>query len=1028
MFVDFNSSRLRRMALTALITSLSGVMTAASAQVTLAGSIAQRKAGIVQGYGRLPLRFEANQGQTDKSVKFVSHGSNYALFLTGQGAALALTKKTSPAATKTDVVQMQLTGAAMDVQPVGLDKLPGASNYLLGNDPAQWHTGIPAYTKVRYTAVYPGIDLVYYGNQQQLEYDFVVAPHADPNRIKLHFEGAKSLSLDSEGNLIIATEDGQIAFNKPVVYQSADEQGSRHQVAGSFALLTDNSVNFTLGKYDRTRPLIIDPTLVYSTFLGGSTQDTMNAIAIDASGAAYLTGTTSSTNYPITPGVFQTTVSAVFVTKLNASGTALVYSSFLGGTVSSIGGDVGADIAVDSAGDAFITGTANTSNFPTTKGAYQTTNKAAAAPGSNAFVAKVNPTGTALIYSTCIGGTFSDSAQSLAIDSAGDAYIAGAAFSSNFPTTTGAYQTTNKSASIEGWNQFVTKLNPAGSALIYSTFIGGSNEYIGPAGIQLAIDSSGDAYIAGTALSTDFPTTAGAYQTTNHATTQNADITLAKFNPTGTALIYSTYFGGSGSGYGDDSPNGLAVDSAGNAYFSGTTHEPNFPVTANAFQKTSAAIANSLSAAFVTKMNPTGTALVYSTYLGGSGSDRGYRVAVDSSGDAYVAGSAGSSDFPVTSNAYQTTNPAADNNGAVVFLTEFNPAGTSLIYSTYFGGGFSFGDTAYGIALGSSGAVYLTGFTGASDFPITPGAYNSAFNSQFFSMGFVAKFNLGSGVATLPTQTTLYSSANPAISGANLTFAASVTPITGTAIPAGNVVFNIDEANVATVALNGKGWASYTTPSPLALGAHAILATYQGNTTYSSSGGGLTQTMAPLTPVITPASGVYPAAQLVTISDATPSTVIYYTTDGSAPTSSSTKYTAPITVSSPETINAIAILSSASSSVATESYTLIAAPSVLAVAASAINTPNATLNALVNTFGMTGTYYFEYGVSKTALTSTTAKTALPMSSLGSRIAVAPVPVSAKLSGLTTKTTYYYQVIITTPAGSSSGAVLSFTTN
>jgi hypothetical protein len=1028
MLVDFKSSRLRLLAVTGLIASLPGVMTARPAQTTSAGSIAQKKAGIAQSYGHLPLRFEANQGQTDKSIKFVSHGSNYALFLTGQGAALALNKKTSPGATKTDVVQMQLIGAGKDAQPVGLDKLSGTSNYLIGNDPAQWRAGIPTYARVRYSTVYPGVDLVYYGNQQQLEYDFVVAPHADPNRICLHFGGAKSLSLDAEGNLIIVTEDGQIAFNKPVVYQRAYSQGSRRQVAGKFELLADNSVGFTLGKYDRTRSLVIDPTLVYSTFLGGSTQDTMSAIAIDASGAAYLTGTTSSTDYPVTPGVFQSTVSHAFVTKLNPSGTAVVYSSFLGGTGGSSGGDVGADIAVDSAGDAFITGTANSSNFPTTKGAYQTTNRAAATSGSNGFVAKVNPTGTALLYSTYLGGTSSDAAQSLAIDSSGDAYIAGFAYSTNFPTTTGAYQTTNKSAPDDGWNQFVTKLNPTATALIYSTYLGGSGDYGGPTSIQIAIDSSGDTFIAGTALSTDFPTTAGAYQTTNHARSGEADITLAKFNPTGTALIYSTYFGGSGSSYGDDSPNGLAVDSTGNAYFSGETHEANFPVTANAYQKTSAAVANSLAAAFVTKMNPAGTALVYSTYLGGSGADRGYRVAVDSSGDAYVAGSANSTDFPITSNAYQTTNPAADNSGSVVFLTEFNPAGTSLIYSTYMGGFNSFSDTAYGIALGSGGAVYLTGIATGSNFPTTPGAYNSIFNSQFFTLGFVAKFNLGSAVTTLPTQTTLTSSANPAIPGTNLTFAASVAPITGAAIPAGNVVFNIDEANIATVALNSKGWASYTTTTPLALGGHAILATYQGNSTYSSSGGGLTQTMAPLNPAITPASGVYSAAQLVTITDATPSTVIYYTTDGTTPTSSSTKYTAPITVNTTETINAIAILPSASSSVVNASYTLISAPTVLAVPASSIGTPNATLNALVNTFGMTGSYYFEYGTSSTALTSTTAKTALPMSSLGSRIGVAPVPVGAKLTGLTTKTTYYYQVVITTSAGISSGAVLSFTTN
>jgi hypothetical protein len=1041
MFVNNQLSHLRLLLAAGLIVSVSGGITAKAAEA-LAGSIdAQKKARISESYGHLPLRFEANQGQADKQVKFLSRGSNYALYLTGTDAVLALEKKVSTHASMTDVVKMQLRGAHANSIPVGAGLLSGTSNYFLGNDPSQWHAGVPNYSSVRYRGVYPGVDLVYYGNRQQLEYDFVVAPQADPNSIKLHFDGAKALRLDREGNLVIVAEDGEIAFNKPVVYQlsgdNAKVAAKPAHVTGKFRLLADNSVGFALGRYDRTRPLVIDPSLVYSTFLGGSNYDTMSAIAIDSGGAAYLTGNTESTDYPVTPGVFESKPpvspfrSCAFVTKLNASGTAIVYSSFLCGSGGASGGDAGTDIAVDSSGDAYIVGSTYSSNFPTTTGAFQTTNKAAAAGGNTGFVAKVNPAGTALLYSTYLGGSTTDSAEALAVDSSGDAYVAGYTYSTNFPTTTGAYQTTNKSAPDDGWNQFVTKLNPTGTALVYSTYIGGSDDYSSPIAVQVAIDSSGDAYVAGTSISSDFPTTKGAYQTTNHASASEADITLAKFNPTGTALIYSTYFGGSGSGYGDDSPNGLVIDSSGNAYFSGTTHEANFPVTTNAYEKTSAAIANSLSSAFVTKMNSTGTALVYSTYLSGSGGetgDRGYRLAVDSSGDVYVAGSTNSSDFPVTSNAYQSTNAASFYNGSVAFLTEFNPAGTALLYSTYMGGGNSFDDTAYGIALGNAGAVYLTGIATGSNFPTTPGAYDTTFNSKNTAMGFVAEFNLGSGPATLATETTLTSSSNPAISGNNLTFAASVVALTGTGIPAGNVIFNIDQANVATVALNSKGWASYTTSTPLAMGSHAILASYQGNSTYSASGNNITQAIVLQTPTITPAGGVYPAAQLVTIADSTPGAVLYYTLDGTTPTSSSTKYTAPILVSINETILAIAILPSASSAVPVATYTFVSAPTVLAVPASSISTPNATLHALVSTYGMTGTYYFEYGTSSTALTSTTAKTSLPSSALGSRLGIAPVPVSAALTGLVTKTTYYFQVVVTTSAGTSSGQVLSFTTN
>ena len=454
-------------------------------------------------------------------------------------------------------------------------------------------------------------------------------------------------------------------------------------------------------------------------------------------------------------------------------------------------------------------------------------------------------------------------------------------------------------------------------------------------------------------------------------------------------------------------------------------------MTSGAYQKTSAAVIGDLPAAFVTKMNPAGSALVYSTYLGGSGGadgDRGMGLAIDSAGDAYVTGSAGSTDFPVTSNAYQTSNLASSNNGAVVFLTEFNPAGSSLIYSTYMGGANSFQDIGNAIALGSGGAVYLAGDTGASNFPITSGAYETTFNSTNSSTGFVAQFNLGSGPAKIASQTTLTSSADPAITGSNLTFTASVTPGAGTGIPTGSVVFSVDESNVATVALNSKGWAAYTTMTPLALGSHAILATYQGSTTYAGSGGNLTETITPLIPTITPVGGVYASAQLVSISDSSPGAVLYYTTDGSTPTASSTKYTSPIVVSSTETIRAVAILSSVAGAVVTESYSLIDAPTVLAVPATGISTPNATLHALVNTYGMTGSYYFQYGTSSTALASTTAKTALPSSVLGSRIGVAPIPVSVSISGLAGKTTYYFQVVVVTAAGSSSGEVLSFTTN
>ena len=999
---------------------------------TAKGTAAGVNPQIVGEYGRLPLRFEANEGQTDGQVKFLARGSGFSLFLTGRDAVLSLRKPGEDSAT-THVVRMQLSGAKDDTEPEGLERLPGISNYMMGNDLSGWHTNVPNYGRVRYAGVYPGVNLVYYGNGQRLEYDFQVAAGADPRAIRLKFDGAQQLRLDADGDLEIVAADGQIAFQAPVVYQKID--GRRQSVAGKFKLLASNAVGFELGAYDRSESLTIDPTLVYSTYLGGSNSDTITAIAVDGSGNAYLTGYTSSTDFPVTPGAYQTTdkdaASSAFVTKLNSSGSALIYSTFLGGTRGPSGGDSAQSIAVDLAGDAYVTGYTYSSNFPTTTGVYQTTNNAAAASGSNSFVTKLNPTGTGLLYSTYLGGNVGDDATSIAIDTAGDAYVAGVAFSANYPTTTGAYQTTNKGAADYYGIAFVTKLNPTASGLVYSTFVGGSTDYISQSIVRVAINSAGDAYLFGVSGSTDFPVTTGAYQGTNKGIADGgSNLTLTELNSTATKLVYSTYLGGSGAGYRWDAPNGLAIDSAGDAYLTGITYEANFPVTTGAFQKTNNAAAGSLPTCFVTKMNPTGTALAYSTFLGGSGSDRAVGIAVDSAGDAYITGSAGSTDFPVTSNAYQTTNLAAFNNGAVVFLTELNPAGSAELYSTYFGGGNSFSDIGNGVALGANGAVLFAGVTGASDFPITSGAYEKVFNSTNFSTGFVSEFTFSTGPATAPTATLLTSSENPATAGTALTFTAAVTPATGTVVPTGNVIFNIDQKNVATVALNSLGYASYTI-STLTNGQHAILASYQGSTTYSASGGNIVESITALTPVISPGSGIYHAAQLVTITDSTASAVIHYTTNGSAPGTSTTavKYAGPFVVSTGVTVQAVAELSGApNSNVAGASYQFINAPTVLAVPASAVSTPNATLNALVNTYGMSGSYYFVYGTSPTALTRSTPATPLAGSSIGSRINFVPVAVSAKLTSLVTKTTYYFQVVVTTPAGASAGIVLGFTTN
>jgi hypothetical protein len=1030
-----NVPLLAGLALLAMVAGASVPALAKSLPDSAAAVKALSKGQIVRNYGSLPLRFEENGGQADRAVDYLARGSGYSLFLTHRQAVLAL--HNSKFGSGTDVLRMELLGAADPAgagAPQGEQAMPAASNYLIGSDPSQWHTHIVNFARVRYPAVYPGIDLVYYGNQQQLEYDLVVAPGTDPGVIRLHLAGAEGLRLDETGDLLVQMHGGTVAFHKPVLYQEVD--GHRHRVSGAYRLLADNSFAFTIGRYNPKLPLVIDPTLAYSTFLGGSNEDMIASMALDSSGAAYLTGTTYSTDFPVTPGVLKATDSdpraIAFVTKLNSTGTALIYSTFLGGTGGSSGGDNGLSIAVDSSGDAYVSGSTYSTDFPVTSGAYQSKNKAAAVGSSTSFVSKLNATGTALIYSTYLGGSQQDTAQSLALDASGNVYVAGVAYSSDFPVTAGVIQSTNKSAPSDGWNEFIAKLNPTGSALIYSTYLGGSTDYEGGGVVRIAVDSSGNAYVSGNAYSTDFPVTTGAYQPTNKGKAGvDSNLTLSKLNPTATKLLYSTYLGGTGSSYHGDAAYGLAIDSTGDAYLTGPTYELDYPVTSGAYQPTNKTGSNSLPTGYVTKMNPAGSALVFSTYLGGTGSGAGDRIsalAVDSSGNVYLTGSTGSIDFPVTSNAYLSSNPAANNNGSVVFLTELNPTGKSLVYSTYFGGTDSFSDSGNALVLGKSGGVFLAGIATGPSFPVTKGAYETTFNSTNFTTGFVAEFNFGTAPTTLPTLSYLTSNGNPAVLGTNISFAVSVVPATGSGVPTGNAVFNIDQKNVATVALDSHGYAAYST-STLSYGAHAILASYAGSSTYSTSGSGLTETITPNAPVILPASGAYTSAQLVTLADATANTKVYYTTDGTAPTTASTLYTAPILMSTPETIQAIAVLTNApNSAVVSAQYSFVEAPYALAVPATAVATPSATLHGLISTNGMSGSYYFQYGTSSTALTLSTAKVAINAGPLGGIASFVPTPVSASVTGLKTKTTYYYQVVVATPAGTTSGQVLSFTTN
>src|SRR5438128_1033575 len=409
------------------------------------------KPQVLAAYGKLPLSFEANQGQTDPQVKFLSRGRGYTLFLTPTEAVLTLTKADAHAKRRISgeatlpepekragtVLRMKLLGANPTPRVTGVEELPGRSNYFVGDDPKKWRANVPTYAKVEYRDVYPGVNLVYYGNQRQLEHDFVVSPGADPKIITLAFEGVDGVAIDGLGDLVLRADGGEVRLRKPFVYQ--DHDGQRAVIPTRYVLKAERQVAFEVAPYDATKPLIIDPVLVYSTLLGGSNDDRGFGIAVDAAGNAYVTGGTGSSDFPTTAGAFQTTLgggSDAFVTKLDPTGTALVYSTYLGGS----SGDFANGIAVDATGSAYVTGTTLSADFPTTPGAAQTTFGGGLV---DAFVTKLNPTGSALVYSTYLGGGGSDQGFGIAVDTSGNAYVTGSAVAMNFPTTPGASQTTS---------------------------------------------------------------------------------------------------------------------------------------------------------------------------------------------------------------------------------------------------------------------------------------------------------------------------------------------------------------------------------------------------------------------------------------------------------------------------------------------------------------------------------------------------------------------------------------------------------
>jgi hypothetical protein len=713
-------------------------------------------------YASLPLSFEVNRGQAGPAVKFLARGSGYTVFFTEKEVVMLLERSPATPQGRTsgdapvrrgaarrkvlkDVLRLRWVNANPAVHVEGLDKEAGWSNYFVGNNPAKWVRNVPSFARVEYQEIYPGIDLVYYGNRHELEFDIALAPGADLRTVRLEIAGADhraaKVRISRSGELVVHTRAGDVRFHRPRAYQLRDAKEDKDFIEAHYTLVKDGRVGFGVRGYNPAKPLVVDPVLSYSTYLGGTDLNYATGIAVDASGNTYITGYTSSVDFPVVGGVqgvfgggsCNTEVNTApcfdaFISKLNPQGTALIYSTYLGGT----GDDEGARIAVDSSGQAYVAGFTDSLDFPTV-GALQGSigggtcgTTAYPDPCYDAFVAKISASGSSLVYSTYLGGTGDDFASSIAADSSGNAYVGGLTSATDFPITYGALQTTYGGGPFDG---FVAKINPTGSSLVYSTYIGGAQEdHVN----GIAVDSSGEVYLTGQSNSSNFPTHGGFQPQYTAGTCGSAlsnipcfEAFVARLNAAGTALIYSSYLGGTAASYGSD----IALDSTGDAYVTGWTTSKDFPVTPGAFSTTW----GGTNEIFVAKIAPDGSAINYATYLGSIFPDQANAIAVDPSGNAWIAGLAYGGKFPLAS-------PLQASNGGFydAIVSEFDATGSNLLFSTYLGG--TGDEAANDIALDSSGNAYVAGDTFSTDFPVTTAAMTTGYTGGSYD-AWIAKIS-----------------------------------------------------------------------------------------------------------------------------------------------------------------------------------------------------------------------------------------------------------------------------------------------
>lgn len=615
------------------------------------------------------------------------------------------------------VVRMRFADAAGRAVADAGTRRRGHHNYLIGDDPAKWGRGAALYGSVSLQELYPGVAAVLYFDGGSLRYDLHVAAGKDPGGIRMKMEGAGEVTVNGNGELVLKTSLGEVHHGSILAYQ--DIGGERKRVECGFRQEKSGELAFSLGSYDRRYPLVIDP-LVYATFLSGTDYGSGGGLAVDGSGNVYVTGRATNGTYPTTVGAYDTTFDPIggdntdiVVTKLNDAGTEALYSTFVGGRY----GEAGSSIAIDSARNVYVLGWTSSgrgsNDFPVTPGAFDTTPPRDVSWSLNDLVVfKLDSSGSELLYSTYLGGLYNEWSGGIAIDVDGNAYITGQTSSRDFPKTDGAFQQVPAENSVDFvWEAFVTKLNADGSDLVYSTYLGGERY---DWGVDIAVDAQGNAYVTGETTSWEFPTTPGAYDRLfeEGVSWENYDVFVAKFDPTGSRLIYSTFIGETQS----DRARGIAVDAQGNAYVTGITESSRFPVTPGALDRRFSGESDG----FVLKLNPTGSALIYSTYLGGDWDESMYEIALHEGRNAVVVGTTTSENYRTTAGAFSRA--YSGDNQTDVILAVLNETGSGLLYSTFLGARGQ--DIAADVAVGSGGDVYVGGYTYAAGFPSTPGAYD----------------------------------------------------------------------------------------------------------------------------------------------------------------------------------------------------------------------------------------------------------------------------------------------------------------